>query len=191
VSAVTPAAYKELVILAAPTCSGKTRFLEWLVDGRISGIQLTDPAAYFLESRWSFEPPSAERVILHSALPIAPLVNGEFRGIADDPRLSLTAERVIAITLMVRPEIHAARFRMRSRSSIRCLLHGLRKYLDTRRRLARMRRLCAESANVTGAYDAWFAWADDVCSEHYLVTANDDYEVMGRAHWPRLRQEYW
>ena len=99
----------ELILLAAPSCCGKSYFLEQLYEGRLQHLvqrmALDEPIHSYVsvipkelqDYRGSYVP----RMILHFAIPTIALVDGSLTSLEDEPRLDVvkSAERVTVITL--------------------------------------------------------------------------------------------
>src|SRR5690606_17054032 len=113
----------DLILLAAPSCCGKTHFLEQVHRGKLD--KLIDEM-HFSAPMSSYMPVTPKELsglgdsniphmILHFALPTIPLFEGSLRQVADDPRLELvrSSQRVTAITMLASANVLEARLQKR------------------------------------------------------------------------------
>ena len=135
----------ELILLAAPSCCGKSYFLEQLYEGRLQHLvqrmALDEPIHSYVsvipkelqDYRGSYVP----RMILHFAIPTIALVDGSLTSLEDEPRLDVvkSAERVTVITLLASADVLASRLRSRQRSNRRMIFRNIAKYRSERRKI--------------------------------------------------------
>jgi hypothetical protein len=68
----------------------------------------------------------------------------------------------------------------------------VRKYFRERNRLAALETVYADSANLESIYDIWFNYCDSLTNaiDSWIVTADGDYKVFTKQHWPKIRKSY-
>ena len=189
----------ELILLAAPSCCGKSYFLEQLYEGRLQHLvqrmALDEPIHSYVsvipkelqDYRGSYVP----RMILHFAIPTIALVDGSLTSLEDEPRLDVvkSAERVTVITLLASADVLASRLRSRQRSNRRMIFRNIAKYRSERRKMARLAQIYAVPEDVVVAYEAWFQYVDSLANAKtsWIVTAQRDYEAFESNEWELLR----
>ena len=195
-------AVDHLVLLAAPSCCGKSRFLEELQEGRLHaladalGIERSADGWQILIPRelQRFEGQSIPRLILHFAIPSIAINDGELADLAEEPRLQVVPRsvKVTVVTLLASAGTLARRWRIRNRENRKMIVFNVRRYFEERRRMQRLKELYGKPHEVTRAYDAWFRYVDRLPNLHasWVVTAEDDYEAFPRGEWTRLRRRY-
>lgn len=192
----------ELILLAAPSCCGKTYFLRELLAGRLNHILVAMKIEAPIDSYHSVIPKQissidrsyVSRILMHYALPTIALNDGSLRNLDDDPRLEIIkhSKRVTVLALVTSPGILTSRLIARNKAHRIFLLTNLMKYFRERRRFARLKQLYADPAKITAAYDALFTYCDSLSNleTQWLVTADDNYEVFSQREWPTIRDSY-
>lgn len=192
----------ELILLAAPSCCGKTRFLGELFAGQLHHVLTAMKIETPIDSYQSVIPKEiadidsshVPRMILHYALPTIALNEGSLQNLEDDPRLDIVnhSERVTVLTLVTSPGILTSRLLARNKAHRIFILTNLSKFFRERRRLAKLKQLYADPGNITVAYDAWFAYCNSLpnLADQWLVTADDGYEVFAQREWLTIRGSY-
>lgn len=192
----------DLILLAAPSCCGKTRFLEQLEEGRLPGLAATLGITGPVDSWVSLIPRelgqlagrSVPRMILHFAIPTIAIVEGELTDLSAEPRLEVLrhAERVTAVTLVASAGTLAARWRRRNRLHRKMLVFNFRQYFAERRRMQKLKLIYADPRKIAVAYEAWLTYVNGLSNlkESWLVTAEDDYEAFPAGEWQQLRRRY-
>ena len=191
----------ELLVVAAPSCCGKTRFLNRVFDGRHDELLAL---MGFSDSIQSFMPVLARelpkyrgaripRMILHFALPVVPLVDGRPERSSNEPVFEFvrTCDNVTAITLLASGDVLRSRLRSRYRWAHKLLFKSVSRYLSVRRRLRKSIRNY-EDPNLAVAYEAWFRYIESLpnVANHWLVTAQGEYELRAPADWCEIRNSY-
>lgn len=190
----------ELVLLAAPSCCGKTHFLERLQAGELPetarAMGIDDLASWISVIPKELAAARGERLprlILHFAIPTIAINEGSAR-LAEEPRLEVVAraKRVTAVTMLASPATLNRRWRARHRAHLKMLAWSVPRYLRERRRMKQLKRMYEEPARIATAYEAWFAHVAslDNLAASWIITAEDDYEVFQAAEWGRLRRLY-
>lgn len=192
----------ELILLGAPSCCGKTRFLGELFEGKLhhvlGAMKIEAPINSYQpvipKEIADIDSSHVPRMILHYALPTIALNEGSLLNLEDDPRLEIVrhAERVTVLTLVTSPSILTSRLLARDKTHRIFILTNLSKYFVERRRLAKLKQLYARPSNITVAYDAWFAYCNSLpnLANQWLVTADDGYEVFSQQEWLTIRDSY-
>lgn len=192
----------ELLMVAGPSCCGKTRFLDRVFDGRHDDLMALMGVSDRIQSYTpvlAIELPehrgaSIPRMILHLALPVVPLVEGSLERICDEPRFDFvrTCESVTAITLVASGGVLQSRLRSRYRWSHKLLLKSVPEYLSVRKRLGKLIRTYEDPANLVLAYEAWFRYLESLpnLANRWLITTQDEYELREPAEWREIRNSY-
>jgi hypothetical protein len=190
----------ELVLLAAPSCCGKTRFLEALLDGQLGNfpgsIGISFPISSYLIKTPKREAPSQisssiQRMILHYTIPAIPFTEGRLRRIEDDPRLDIVkdADKVTAVTLLASGTVLQSRLQIRKRRSHKLFLKSVSRYFSVQKKYAKLQRIYSRSESVAAMYDSWFSYIEELSNldKAWLVTAEDQYVIYEPNEWPRIR----
>ena len=192
----------ELILVAAPSCCGKTRFLNELFAGRLHHVLTAMKIKAPIDSYQSVIPQeiadidssNVPRMILHYALPTIALDEGSLRNLEDDPRLEIVSnsERVTVLTLITSPAILTSRLLARNRAHRILLLTNFSKYFRERRRLGRLKDLYAEPSRIKSVFDAWFAYSSLLpnLADQWLITADDEYGVYAQRDWLSISKSY-
>jgi hypothetical protein len=189
----------ELILLAAPSCCGKSYFLDQLYEGRLHDLvqrmaldeQIDSYVAVIPKELEDYRGAYVPRMILHFAIPTIALVDRSLKSLEDEPRLEVvkSAERVTVITLLASANVLASRLRSRQRANRKLIYRNLSKYLSERRKMARLKQIYGAPDEVVVAYEAWFNYVDSLANatKSWLVTAQSDYEAFEPNEWERLR----
>ena len=192
----------ELILLAAPSCCGKTRFLEELFAGRlddvVAAMNIRAPMNSYVPviamNISDIDCSTVPRMILHFAIPTIALNDGSLRNIADDPRLEILkdSERVTVVTLLTSASILASRLRSRYIANYKMILRDISKFRRGHRRMARLKQMYADPDKVMVAYDAWFAYSNTLpnLANEWIITADSTYEVFSGREWQSMRNSY-
>lgn len=189
----------DLLLVAAPSCGGKTRFLDRLFDDRhddllalmgVSGpIQSYTPV--LVRELPELRDADVPRMVLHLALPVVPLAEGKLERIGDEPTFEFvrTCESVTAITLVASGDILQARLRSRYLWTHKLLFKSVPEYLAARKRLRNLARTYADPSNLVLAYEAWFRYLESLpnLAHRWLITTDDEYELRAPAEWQEIR----
>lgn len=191
----------DLVLLAGPSCCGKSHFLEHVSGGHSDHVLKAALSAHYSSYRTLTpkELPSLgdeliPGMILHLALPIIPLVEGSLRQVSDDNRLQLvkSSERVTAITMLASRGVLMSRLRKRERAGLKQLFRGISQYRAVHRRLSKLKEIYGSSAGLIAVYEAWFHYLQslDNLDAEWLLTCDDQYELLEPSEWPRIKNAY-
>ena len=185
----------DLILVAAPSCCGKTRFLEHLLSGRLNDLAAELNIGGALDSYESIVANQVEtlngkqlpRLIYHYALPTIALNDGSIGELRSESRLSIvpSARNVNVITLIARPGVLTGRLALRVKSNRRLMFRKPSKYLSERRRLARLRDLYGDPGRIAVAYRAWFDYTQGLenLQHESLIDANDAYKLLPVDEW--------
>lgn len=189
----------ELILLAAPSCCGKTYFLEQLRGGRLPRLVSRTGLDPKIDSYVSVIPRELRnyggtyvpRMILHFAIPTIALTERTLESFDYEPRLDVvkSAEEVTVLTLLASSNVLASRLRSRTRTNRRMVYRNFPKYLAERRKMAKLKQIYAVPDNVIGAYEAWLRYVSSLPNlrESWLVTADSDYEAFEPHEWERIK----
>mgnify|MGYP000633909849 CR=1 FL=1 len=207
---------ERLVVVAAPSCCGKSTLLEKLSAGEAT------PVSSFLKidhkKNWIFvdsdrlgevHATQIPHLLLHYALPAIPLKTGALPNLPSDPPLKIieNAQSIVFVTLYADPKILVGRVRKRKRSrrinrvpvlraAIGCLSHStwLRHRFSLLKKVRRWNSLetvFADVDEVEALYAQWFNFIHCYGSEnHRLVCTDKDYAVHTLAEWHDIVQQW-
>jgi hypothetical protein len=189
----------DLVLVAAPSCCGKTRFLEELYGGRLQDLvldmELDTPISRYVsmtpvELR-NHRATTIARLMLHFAIPTIPLNDGSLQDLAKDPRLDVvkSANRVTVITLFSSANVLVSRVQLRYRANRRRIFTKFTGYLSERRRLAKLKKLYAAPDKLVFVYEAWLHYVNSLPNLYgaWLVAAESEYEAFRPSEWERIK----
>lgn len=192
----------ELLLLAAPSCGGKTRFLNRVFAGHDRGLLARMGVAGPIQSYErvlarelpEYAAACVPRMALHVCLPVVPLAEGTLARIADVPMFDFvrTCARVTSITLVAGSDVLQSRLRSRHRRTHRLLLKNIPEYLSERKRLAKLIPIYEDPANLVLAYEAWLQYIESLPNtvDSWLITSQDEYQLHKPAAWPGIRESY-
>lgn len=192
----------ELVILAAPSCCGKSHFLRQLQDGRLQSLarqlRLDAPVDSYVAAlpgeAASYGDAAIPRMILHFAIPTIALNSGSLRNLADEPRLDVVKNsgRVIVITLLAGARVLSSRLRSRSRLNCKMIFFNFSRYQAERQRLSQLKELYASPERLVFTYERWLEYVRSLpnLDSAWLVTAERDYEAFGTEDWEGMKRSY-
>lgn len=192
----------ELLVVTAPSCGGKTRFLDRVYAGRHEDLlarmgvhgSIRSYKQVLARELPGYRDAALPRMVLHVALPVMPLVQNKLQRIADEPLFNFVAGcgSVTSITLLASAHVLQARLQARYRRAPRLLLRGIPGYLAARKRLKQLMQAYEGQGNVALAYEVWLAYVASLpnVAGSWLVTSHDEYELHEAAEWPRLREQY-
>jgi hypothetical protein len=192
----------ELILLAAPSCCGKTYFLEQLYGGRLESLAqrlgLEEPIDSYISvipsQLENFRDADVSRMILHFAIPTIALNERSLQTLADESRLDIvsSSDRVTVITLLASANVLASRLHTRFRENRKMMYRKLSKYLSERRRMNRLKQMYAAPDKLVVAYEAWFKYVDSLANlrKSWLVTAENDYEAFEPNEWEQIKRLY-
>lgn len=194
-----PPSVGELVLVAAPSCCGKSYFLNELLSGRLKDVEmqlgLSSPVVDYV----SLIPPQLKsiecsyipKLIMHYALPTIAINDGSLKTLSKDPRLQIMykAQKLSSITLVASQKILESRLRARYRANLKMLFFNFFSYLSDRRRMIQLKDLYSNPESIILAYETWFKFVKNFQSldTELLVTTDDHFEVFSTDDWMRIR----
>ncbi len=196
---------KRLILVAAPSCCGKTTFIEQLKEGKLNGVEkqigvndfnnwlyrdiyLHEKEVLELENSQHFD------LILHYTIPY-PALKYIFRnGYDRKARLTIMqgADEITFLTLYAdtptllhRIELRRQRVKNRHRQGI----VPIYKYQRTMRTLRRLEKIYATPDKLISMYRNWF----DHCSKinlkyHFLIDVENTPRLETLSKWPHIKK---
>lgn len=193
----------DLIVLAAPSCCGKTRFLDQVCDGAhedfLLRMGITEPIDSYmqvasLKEADALRDANVARMIFHFTIPSIPLIERRLGRLSDEPRLGFVraAEKVTAITLLASGDALASRLQLRNRTTRKLICKSIPKYLAVRRKLGKLQHIYDNPANLVAVYEEWFGYMQSLpnLAQSWLVTAEDDYALYAPTEWHHFRSSY-
>ncbi|MGV6806565.1 MAG: hypothetical protein ACWA5K_01510 [bacterium] len=120
----------ELIILAAPSCCGKSRFLNQLFDGKLNCLAdvlklrtpISDYAQMTPKEVSELGDQHISRLFLHYAIPTLALNNGNLRKLAEDSRLDILKHsgKITVITMLASRQVLSDRLQRRIYKTGQC-----------------------------------------------------------------------
>lgn len=197
---------ERLVIIAAPSCCGKTSFVHQLRNGELAHIaetlQMGDIRnweyrdAFFANTAMIAElrQSQTKRMILHWTIP-HPSIKIKIRNLLlrnsydKKSRLALIkmAEDLTCLTLVANPNKLIERAGLRKKRVDELLLEKRDSLLTHRRKTKHVRKLIANYSDIekiVPMYNRWFAFCEQMeVKEHYLVDVNVAPLLVPKKKW--------
>lgn len=192
----------ELIILAAPSCCGKSRFLNQLFDGKLNCLAdvlklrtpISDYAQMTPKEVSELGDQHISRLFLHYAIPTLALNNGNLRKLADDSRLDILKHsgKITVITMLASNQVLSDRLQRRIKKNRSMIIKKPVKYCREFFRLIKLKQQYTKPANVIAAYDEWLAFSHSLpnLSAEWLMLADDEYKLLPLSRWPTLKKTY-
>lgn len=178
-----------LIVVAAPSCCGKTVFLGQLAGGAMpevaAAIGIDDVAQWHIcDANWlpQIQHEQIDSLILAYAIPANDVISGLVDVPSNDSRLGIVsvAREVAFVTLLASSRALTSRLRDRHRASIRRFFLNPRKFARTREMLKRLLPVYSSPAQLREIYDWWFRFTATVPNRgHWVVNADENYVLRG------------
>jgi len=198
---------KRLVIIAAPSCCGKSTFVNQLIKRELPQIEksigIDDASAWTYKDIWLHENELVTQtntsdldLMLHYTLPHPALKFILRRGYDKKVRLSIlqASDNITLLTLFATPSTLVKRIQLRRERIFEKKKTTRQKPLKTikaLRTLNRLHRIYSNPDKLTALYQNWF----DVCSEfsinnHFLVNVEQSAELLPFTKWPEVSHSW-
>ncbi|MEN8131323.1 MAG: hypothetical protein ABFS45_14245 [Pseudomonadota bacterium] len=198
---------KRLIIVAAPSCCGKSTFINQLMQGELEHVeeQLGTKSIHnwifrdiFLheEEIFNLENPDQLHLILHYTIPY-PAIKYLLRpGYDKKGRLTIlkASDDIIFMTLYASPDTLLHRIELRRkrvnerREQGKVLTH---KYDRTMRTLKRLETIYANPTKLGLMYNRWFEFCHNIdLKGHYLVNVDQVPRLGSISKWPQITDKW-
>lgn len=198
---------KSLVIVAAPSCCGKSTFAQQLINGELPQIEksakINNPSNWIYKDIWLHEKElktlsqsSKQEYILHYTIPYPALKFIFRRGYDKKTRLSIlqSSENITFLTLFASPPTMLNRIQQRRehiyklRKKDKSQIFRSQKALRT---LKRLNRIYSDPNKFSSLYQKWFDFSSKLnLQAHYLVNVEKTPELVSLSRWPEITKEW-
>ncbi len=198
---------KRLIVIAAPSCCGKSTFVNKLIKRELPQIEKTtgmvDASAWTYKDLWLHEKELKAlnnsddlELLLHYTLPHPALKFILRRGYDKKDRLSIlqASDNITILTLFATPSTLVRRIQLR-RDRIferkKTIKQKRLKTMQALRTLNRLHRIYSNPYRLAALYQKWF----DICSEfnindHLLVNVEQSAELLPLSKWPDITRSW-
>jgi GTPase SAR1 family protein len=198
---------KRLVVIAAPSCCGKSTFVNKLINRELPQIEkstgMVDASAWTYKDLWLHENELRKQknsndleLILHYTLPHPALKFILRRGYDKKVRLSIlqASDNITLLTLVATPSTLVKRIQLRRERIFerkKAIKQKPLKTIQALRTLNRLHHIYSNPHRLTALYQKWF----DVCSEfntnaHFLVNVEQTAELLPLSKWPEVSHSW-
>jgi hypothetical protein len=180
---------ERLIVVAAPSCCGKTVFLAHLSRGAIpqiaAAIGVDDVARWRICDAMRLPELRQEQIdclIVAYAIPAHEVLSGSFIDPSCDARLNIVsiARETAFVTLLASAATMTSRLRERHRSSIKRIFLHPRKFSRTRQLTKRLLPIYRDPEKLHRVYDWWFKYTALLSKRgDWVVNAEAKYVLRG------------
>ena len=178
-----------LIVIASPSCCGKTLFLAHLARGAISHIATAIGVENAADWRicdagrlGDIADARAERLIVAYAIPSPRVATGRPLKNTTDEKLGIVAlaRRKTFVTLVASSATLMSRLQQRVRSNRKWILLNPRKFLRARRLLRRLALVYQDPSQLRRMYESWFEYTASLPHDGmWIVNADAKYRIVG------------
>jgi hypothetical protein len=179
----------QLVLVAAPSCCGKTLFLSQLLDGALpevaSAIGVTNGEEWRVSDamHWArLKDEKIDRLIVAYAIPTYAVVSADPQKPHVDPRLEIvsSAAQTTFVTLVASSTSLTARLKQRYRMRLRQILLRPRGFIRRHQFVQRLLPIYRDPQKMRIVYEWWFRYVDSTPNlGSWVVDADAKYERRG------------
>ena len=197
----------ELIIVAAPSCCGKSTFANLLLNGELpeieESINLINPSAWVYKDIWLHEKElinstnaQYNKYVLHYTLPHPALKFIFRRGYDKKVRLSIlqASNNIIILTLFAEPSTLLKRIELRRNRIFEKWGIDKRKIFRSNKALRTLNRLNHIYSNpdkLISLYEKWFEVSGNFSSHgHFLVNVEDTPNLLHLDNWPEIKNRW-
>lgn len=180
-----------IIIVAGPSCCGKTTLVRQLMRGQATAVaehcRFYDPHSWKYGDIWLREQEilrdirdPASQLLLHYTIPYPALKYFLRRGYDKKSRLAILsgADDVTIVTLVADSSTLLSRVNLRKQRHCERRREGIisqRDYLRGLWSLRRLRKLYADPAKLSQTYQNWSSFVARIGAHHYLLDVNHDH----------------
>lgn len=194
---------KRLILVAAPSCCGKTTFIQQLRGGKLESIEkhieLNNLNSWlyrdiYLHEKEILELESVQQcdLILHYTIPY-PALKYIFRnGYDKKERLTIIrgADEIVYLTLFASPPTLLNRIELRRQRVKERRQQGMvpiHKYTKTMRTLKRLEKIYGNPNKLTTMYRDWINYCSNIdLKGHFFIDVEDSPRLEEFAKWPHI-----
>ena len=178
-----------LIVIAAPSCCGKSVFIAHLASGSIpqiaASIGVDDVPGWTISDAMFLARIPEEhlaRLIVAYAIPVHEIVSGRFVDPSSDRRLDIVsrARETVFVTLLASSASLSSRLRQREHQNLMRIFLNPRHFFKARRHTERLKPIYRDPLKLQTAYDWWFQYVASTPSKNaWVINADEQFELRG------------
>lgn len=198
---------KRLIIVAAPSCCGKSTFINQLMQGELGHVEQRLGTRNFNdwiyrdiflheEEIFNLKNPNQLNLILHYTIPYPALKYLLRPGYDKKGRLTIlqASDNITFITLYASPDTLLHRIELRRKRINERQEQGKvpkHKYARTMRTLSKLETIYATPKKLNLMYSQWFEYCRNIdLSGHYLANVDQAPHLVPVSTWPQIANEW-